>query len=292
MAFFFEVADVGMMMAIFFLLLIGLMIALIITMVKVYGTTTVTNPQSTTLPNGKIWVGDATDTAAGVFMSGGATMDNKGVVTLSPDTDVVAPAFVIKNALGDEVKLVAPAAHFTGYNWTFPVDNGAANQVLTTDGTLLSWNSASSVVALGYAEFVQTTQNSNASIAPASAVSYLDDHSAGLFDTIGITFGTPGQGTAFNLPVGAYIVDWENSNDAAWSLAIYQGLDASSMTIINETIAGSSSATTWIHGRATIVSAVGNQWMMVSPVTGTHAIPTAGTAAGMFIARITFLKIA
>ena len=31
---------------------------------------------------------------------------------------------------------------------------------------------------------------------------------------------------------------------------------------------------------------------MISPVVGTHAIPTAGTATGEFIARLTILKIA
>lgn len=123
---------------ILFLLLIGVIIALIITMVKVYTTTTVSNPSST-LSNGKIWVGNAQNAPTAVTMSGGATMTNQGVVTLNESADVVAPAFVIKNALGDEVKLVAPAAAFTDYNWTFPTDNGTANQVLTTNGTILSW---------------------------------------------------------------------------------------------------------------------------------------------------------
>lgn len=143
------------------------------------------------------------------------------------------------------------------------------------------------------AEYVQLTQGTNNSIAPGSAVDYLVDHPAGVVDTIGIaTAAGPGaQGTAFNLPVGTYLVDWENSNDAAWSLAIYQGVSNTVLAVDTNTIAGASTATSWIHGRAYVASTPGNTWIMVSPVTGTHAIPTAGTAAGDFVARITFLRL-
>lgn len=151
-----------------------------------------------------------------------------------------------------------------------------------------------------FAEFVQTTQGSNASIAPGQAVSYLVDNPTGIVNTIGITTATatgPGgpQGTAFNLPPGTYVVDFENSSDAAWSLAIYQS-HTSTFTLIDvldDTIAGSSTATTWIHGRAyvNINGDIGNTWICISPVTGTQAIPTAGTAAGEFVARITFLRL-
>ena len=143
------------------------------------------------------------------------------------------------------------------------------------------------------AEWVQQTQGSNVSVAPGSAVSYTLDQPAGVVNTIGITTaaGPGAQGTAFHLPHGAYWVDWENSNDAAWSLAIYQGGSNTVLAVNDQTIAGSSTATTWIHGRAYIVSSPGNDWIMVSPVTGTHAIPTAGTAAGEFIARITFQRL-
>lgn len=145
-----------------------------------------------------------------------------------------------------------------------------------------------------YAEYVQRTQAPNNSIPPGRAISYLVDNPTGIFNTIGITTAAgPGpQGTAFNLPVGVYMIDFENSADAASSFAIYQGSSNTVLTVNNDTIAGASTATSWIHGRAIIRSTTGNTWMMVSPVTGTAAIPTAGTAAGQYIARITFLKIA
>ena len=84
------------------------------------------------------------------------------------------------------------------------------------------------------AEYVQSTQGSNASVAPGSAVSYLVDHPTGIVNTIGIitASGPGGQGTAFNLPPGTYLVDWENSSDAAWSLAIYQGASNTVMAVV------------------------------------------------------------
>lgn len=146
---------------------------------------------------------------------------------------------------------------------------------------------------LGYAEYVQHTQGSNASIAPGSAIEYLTDNPAGVFNTLGITTttGPGGQGTEFLLPIGVYMIDYENSADAAWSLAIYKSLVTQTEVIDVETISGASTATTWIHGRA-IISAAAPTYIIISPVVGTQAIPTAGTAAGQFIARITFLKIA
>jgi hypothetical protein len=143
------------------------------------------------------------------------------------------------------------------------------------------------------AEFVQLSQGENVSIAPGNAVSYTEDHGA-VVDTIGITTagGPSGQGTAFTLPSGTYLVDFENSNDAAWSLAIAQGAPGGPYTTDVNTIAGSSTATTWIHGRAYVHSngTLGST-IIVTPVVGTHAIPTAGTATGEYVARITFLRL-
>lgn len=88
------------------------------------------------------------------------------------------------------------------------------------------------------------------------------------------------------------MVDYENSGDSSWSLAIYQGISNTSLTIRTETISGSATASTWIHGRAIIKSETDSQWIMISPVVGTVAIPTAGTAADFYIARLTILRIA
>ncbi len=281
---FIEVAEVGTVLAIFFLLLIGLMIALIITMVKVYGTTTVTNPQSTTLTNGKIWVGDAKNTATDVFMSGGATMDNKGVVTLSPDTDVVAPAFVIKNALDDEVKLVAPAAHFTGYNWTFPVDNGLADQVLTTDGTLLSWTTPGLSTRSISRFFGMTTGTGNggpndysATVAAGAAIPFpRDDYISG---------GIIRSGTSnFLLPfIGTYKIDFiiETTEMGQWQVSV-AGTPLDNTTIGNQNptsgghlFAGSAFVTTVANDTlVSVINPAGNSAALtITPSDGaeTHA---------------------
>jgi len=145
---------------------------------------------------------------------------------------------------------------------------------------------------VGYAEFVQFTQGTNNSIAPGKAVQYLVDNPTGVVNTLGIVTaaGPSGQGTAFQVPVGVYVVDFENSADAAWSLALYTGLTVGTLAIDNNTIAGASTATTWIHGRSILLAPVPT-FFIVSPVVGTQAIPTAGTAA-QFVARLTVLKIA
>ena len=145
------------------------------------------------------------------------------------------------------------------------------------------------------AEFVQQTQQT--SIAPANAILYTTDNPTGVYDTIGLTptpyVGPSSTGTQFLLPVGTYMIDFENSNDAAWSLSIRTSpvVNGPYNTVDENTIAGSTTATTWIHGRAIIVAAAPT-WFIISPVTGTQSIPTAGTAAGEFTARLTVLKIA
>jgi hypothetical protein len=121
----------------------------------------------------------------------------------------------------------------------------------------------------------------------------LVDNPTGVFDTIGIglTTGPGGQGTELLLPVGTYVIDFENSSAGVFSEAIYTSLSSNAEVLDPNTIAGSSTGTTWIHGRA-IINAASPTYFIVSPVVGTLAIPTAGTAAGFFTARLTILKLA
>jgi hypothetical protein len=51
------------------------------------------------------------------------------------------------------------------------------------------------------------------------------------------------------------------------------------------------SRSTWIHGRALVVVAGSPVVVAVSSVVGTAAVVTAGTAAGNYLIRLTFLKI-
>jgi hypothetical protein len=143
----------------------------------------------------------------------------------------------------------------------------------------------------GIAEYVELIQGSNNSVPPGSAFILSNQ----TINTIGITTvaGPAGQGTAFILPAGTYIIDYELSLGSAGSIALYLGAAVGSVAIDNNTIAGSTTATSWIHGRATEVIVTGtNDHIILSSVVGTAAVVTAGTAAGFFIVRMTFLKIA
>lgn len=207
------------------------------------------------------------------------TYNASGIVTL--------PAIQAQLQFEDEGVNLGTAGTVTELDFVGPgvTATRVANKVTVTVPT--------PTVSLGYAEYVQHTQGSNVSIAPGRAIEYLTDNPLGVFNTLGITTttGPAGQGTEFLLPIGVYVIDFENSADAAWSLAIYKSLVTQLEVIDTNTIAGASTGTTWIHGRA-IISAAAPTYIIISPVTGTQAIPTAGTAAGEFIARLTILKIA
>jgi hypothetical protein len=100
------------------------------------------------------------------------------------------------------------------------------------------------------------------------------------------------SGTVFTLTAtGIYVLDYEMSLEAAGSVAIYTGASAGSLAIDNNTIAGSSSGTTWIHGRAFVEVASTPVVAAISSVVGTAAVVTAGTAAGYYMIRLTILKI-
>jgi hypothetical protein len=264
-----------------------------------------TSPMTNSLSDGKIWVGNASNLAVAVFLSGGITMSNTGVVTLNTSSitsvgtltslvssgDVSAASFTLRNGSGNTVTISPSSSVFANYSLVLPTNDGNASQVLTTDGSGgLSWTAPS----FGYAKYVQSTVSTNGSVPVGSAIMYNETIPAGVYNTIGITtsLGPGSQGTAFNLPLGVYTVDWENSTTGAGSTVIYQGNDVLTLAVDTKTIAGATTGTTWIHGRAIITSSTNNQFIIVSSHTGTMAIPNAGNAAGFFTARITFLKIA
>jgi hypothetical protein len=145
---------------------------------------------------------------------------------------------------------------------------------------------------IGYAEFVQTSIGTNASISSTLAIQYTAD-SAFLVDTIGITTTVANntnnipQGTAFILPIGTYIVDHENSNiTSGCSIAIYQGPNNMLFTMNPNTIVVTN-VPGWVHGRSIVKSTKDKQYLMVGPITGDLYIGKTGD----FTARITFLKI-
>jgi hypothetical protein len=101
---------------------------------------------------------------------------------------------------------------------------------------------------------------------------------------------TGAGGTVFTLSQGVYAINYEVSLSSAGSLAIYTGPTSASLTLDTNTVAGSSTGTTWIHGRAFEVVAT-NLVFAISSVVGTAAVATAGNS-NEYMIRITILKIA
>ena len=79
------------------------------------------------------------------------------------------------------------------------------------------------------------------------------------------------------------------SLSSAGSISIYTGPNSSSLSIDTNTISGSTTATTWIHGRA-IINVITSLVIAISSVVGTAAVATTGTDSSYMI-RMTILKV-
>lgn len=150
----------------------------------------------------------------------------------------------------------------------------------------------------GAAEFTQTIQSPNDSVPPYTpGTPTAFTFNTTVFNNVPLvivpsTIPGPGKGTAFSLNApGTYVVDYEMSLGSAGSIAVYTGATPSTLAIDNNSIAGSSTATTWIHGRSFINVTNAPEVFAISSVVGTAAVVTAGTAAGFFMVRLTILKI-
>jgi hypothetical protein len=142
---------------------------------------------------------------------------------------------------------------------------------------------------IGYAEYIHTTQTPNNSIPPGTAFTINEE----VYNSVpsSIVAGAGAGGTVFILSQGAYVIDYEASLEAAGSIAIYTGVNAASLGVDNNTVSGSTTATTWIHGRA--IQVVNTTLAIaISSVVGTAAVATAGTDATSYMIRIVILKIA
>jgi hypothetical protein len=223
-----------------------------------------------------------TITGTNVFFTN-ETVTNEVVTNLTGTN-----AFVTNETVTNLTGTNAFFTNLSGTNLAFSNETGT-NLTVTN---LIYTNFTGPLGALKYAEYVQLTASPgpNSSVAPGSAVSY----NTQVVNTAGITVnsGPGGQGTEFVLPIGTYVIDFENSNDASWSMAIYKSLTTQTELIDNNTIVGSTTAGSWMHGRSVLVAAAPT-FLIISPVVGTHSCgdPTTGSAPQM-VTRITFLKIA
>jgi hypothetical protein len=141
---------------------------------------------------------------------------------------------------------------------------------------------------VGYAEYIRTIQTPNDSVPPGTA--FTIDTEVYNSAPLSIVVSSGAGGTVFTLSPGTYIVDYETSLASAGSIAIYSGATALTLSADVNTISGSSTATTWIHGRS-IQTVSTTLVIAISSVVGTAAVATTGTSS-LYTIRIIILKIA
>jgi hypothetical protein len=141
---------------------------------------------------------------------------------------------------------------------------------------------------IGAAQFIRNVQSPNNSVPPGTAFT-IDTQ---VFNNIpgAIAASSGSGGTVFTLTAGLYVLDYEMSLASAGSVGLYTGSTASSLALDTTTIAGSSTATTWIHGRA-LLPVASTTVFAVSSVVGTASVVNTGTAFGNYLIRLTILKL-
>jgi hypothetical protein len=140
----------------------------------------------------------------------------------------------------------------------------------------------------GAAEYIHTIQTPNNSVPPGTAFT-IDTQ---VYNSIpsSIVASAGAGGTVYTLSAGAYMIDYEMSLEAAGSVGMYVGPTAGTLALDTTTVAGSSTGTTWIHGRG-IIQVATSLVVAISSIVGTAAVTTAGSDASSYMIRITFLKI-
>lgn len=138
------------------------------------------------------------------------------------------------------------------------------------------------------AEYIRLIQTPNDSRPPGTA--FLIDTE--VLNTMpgNVTASAGAGGTVFTLTAGTYSFDYETSLTASGSIALYTGPTSGSLAIDNNTISGSTTGTTWIHGRAYVVVAT-TLVVAVSSVVGVAAVTTSGSAAGFYTIRVTIARV-
>ncbi len=170
------------------------------------------------------------------------------------------------------------------YPGSLAYDPATNNMVLGSNGNTSSWSQAG---ALGAAQFINTTTQTVNAGAPFT-------FSTSVFNNTNyIVASSGGGGTVFTLSAGGtYCIDYEMSMSASNSLAIWKGASVGTIAIDTNTISGSTTFTTWVHGRCFETVTNGSPLVIaLSPATGNVTVTSAGSAS-QFMARLTIMKIA
>ena len=106
------------------------------------------------------------------------------------------------------------------------------------------------------------------------------------------TFPIGAPGTIFTFPIGRYILDYEMSIEASSSVAVYKGLVGGPYIQDPDTLAGSATGTTWIHGRSLLIANALTE-AYIGPVTAVvTAVVPAGNSPDNYMIRLTIVKVA
>lgn len=234
-------------------------------------------------------------TTAGTF-SGPLTGNVTGNLSGSAGSATNFTGTLAGNVTGTQGATTIAASTVTGKALTG--FSSGAGTITATDTLLTAINKLDGNIALkaplastGAAQFVRTIQSPNNSVPPGTAFT-IDTQ---VFNSVptAIIASSGNGGTVFTLnTTGTYVLDYEMSLGSAGSVGLYTGPSAGTVVLDNNTIAGASTATTWIHGRALVVVAGSPVVVEVSSVAGTASVVTAGSAAGTYMIRLTILKIA
>jgi len=235
-----------------------------------------------TLKNQGTTVGTSTGISTMNFTGSGVTttasgsvatinIPSAGTVTLSGDVTGLSSVNTVIALRGTPISATPPTP----------------GQVLTdVGGVWVGQNLPTS--SIGVAEFVRTIQSPNNSIPPATM--FTIDTTVINTDPSAIVLSAGAGGSVFTLSAGLYSFDYEMSLTSASSVGVYVGPTAGSLALDTNSVSGSSTGTTWIHGRhhlnvsTTLVAGI-------SSVVGTAAIATTGSDAGSYMIRLTIMKL-
>lgn len=164
------------------------------------------------------------------------------------------------------------------------------------DSTLVSFTVAQAP-SLGVAEFINTSGLQNLSVTFPNEFFTIDTTLVNtIFNLSAVTTtGVGTKGTRFTIgSPGTYVVDFGISLTSTTPIGIYTGVNPiGALTLNNNTVVGSATATTWIHGRSIIVVpttltlAIGPA---IADAPGAAAISAAGTT-GPLITHLSIVKV-
>jgi hypothetical protein len=184
-----------------------------------------------------------------------------------------------------------------GITYTAGSGIGIAGNVITNSSPGITYTAGNGIsisgntisAATGAAEFTRIIQTPNISVPVGTAFTIDTQVTNSVPGSIVISAGD--GGSVYTLTPGTYLLDYETSLVAAGTIGIYTGANAGSLVLDPNSVAGSTTATTWIHGRVIEIS-TGSLVVAVSPVAIAATVTSAGSDVGVFMIRLTILKIA